>query len=118
MARKSGGMLTGAVIGGIVGAAAALLFAPKKGSELRQDIADKSRQLKDKTQAVMQNVSEKAQDIAQQASDKAQRFAFNVTGNAKAVGDKMSELGDKAKSAVARQEQDSDMTSESQRTSQ
>ena len=43
-------MLAGVGIGALIGAAAGLLFAPKAGSELREDIADKYRELKGKTE--------------------------------------------------------------------
>jgi hypothetical protein len=39
------GMLTGLLIGGVVGSAAAMIFAPKSGRELRRDITNKSRSL-------------------------------------------------------------------------
>jgi gas vesicle protein len=38
------GMVVGALIGGAVSGVAALLFAPKKGTELRRDIADKTEE--------------------------------------------------------------------------
>jgi gas vesicle protein len=43
-------MLAGVGIGAIIGAAAGLLFAPKAGSELRQDIGNKVKELKGKTE--------------------------------------------------------------------
>jgi gas vesicle protein len=42
-------LLAGVGLGAIIGAAAGLLFAPKPGSELRQDIGDKFKELKGKT---------------------------------------------------------------------
>jgi gas vesicle protein len=43
-------MLAGVGLGAIIGAAAGLLFAPKAGTETREDIADKFRELKGKTE--------------------------------------------------------------------
>ena len=42
----------GVIAGAAVGAAASLLLAPKKGSELRQDIASKAQDAKAKAQEV------------------------------------------------------------------
>jgi gas vesicle protein len=42
-------LLAGVGLGAIIGAAAGLLFAPKPGSELREDIGDKFKELKGKT---------------------------------------------------------------------
>lgn len=43
-------MLAGVGLGAIIGAAAGLLFAPKPGTDLRQDITGKIGELKDKTE--------------------------------------------------------------------
>lgn len=43
-------MLAGVGLGAIIGAAAGLLFAPKAGSETREDIANKFREIKGKTE--------------------------------------------------------------------
>ena len=47
-------MLAGVGLGALIGAAAGLLFAPKPGSELREDIADKFKELKGKTEEWIQ----------------------------------------------------------------
>jgi gas vesicle protein len=43
-------MLAGVGLGALIGAAAGLLFAPKPGSEIREDLADKFKELKGKTE--------------------------------------------------------------------
>lgn len=45
MSRRRRGFFTGAAIGAMVAGAAALLFAPKAGKELREDIAKKAEEL-------------------------------------------------------------------------
>jgi gas vesicle protein len=42
-------MLAGVGLGAIIGAAAGLLFAPKAGTEIRDDLADRFKELKGKT---------------------------------------------------------------------
>jgi len=39
------GLVTGTLIGGIIGAAIALLYAPKSGRELRTDLREKTNKL-------------------------------------------------------------------------
>jgi gas vesicle protein len=43
-------MLAGVGLGAIIGAAAGLLFAPKSGNETREDLADKYKELRGKTE--------------------------------------------------------------------
>jgi gas vesicle protein len=43
-------MLAGVGLGAIIGAAAGLLFAPKPGAEMRDELADKFKELKGKTE--------------------------------------------------------------------
>lgn len=59
-----GAFLAGILIGGLVGAATALLLAPKTGEETRELIKEKSIELKDRT-------SERAGEIAQKTKTRA-----------------------------------------------
>lgn len=43
-------LLAGVGLGAIIGAAAGLLFAPKSGSDTRDDLTDKYKELKGKTE--------------------------------------------------------------------
>lgn len=43
-------MLAGVGLGAIIGAAAGLLFAPKAGTETREDLSNKFKELKGKTE--------------------------------------------------------------------
>ena len=45
MAEKDWDLVKGVVVGGLIGAAIGILFAPKSGKETRQDIADKADEL-------------------------------------------------------------------------
>lgn len=87
--------IAGAVIGGLVGAAAALFFSPKSGkdlresinqqaglvleksSQLRETVANKSSEIvlmtKDKTSALSQTVAQQSTDLVNKAK--------NLTGN-------------------------------------
>ena len=69
------------IAGGLIGAATALLFAPKAGSALRGDIADVTRKgyggaldltskVKDQTGTLVQSIREKGSELVDAASQK------------------------------------------------
>jgi gas vesicle protein len=77
-------ILTGIVVGGLIGATAMLLLAPRSGEEIRAEIKDKATDLRDKTtETVKDTVSQvvskagnlrgglkdKSQDLKQRGQD-------------------------------------------------
>ncbi|MEC0230199.1 YtxH domain-containing protein [Paenibacillus alba] len=69
--KKGKDLLIGAVVGGVLGAATALLFAPKSGRELRSDIAGQAQAVSDKTVQIASTVSQKTQGVVGKAKDAA-----------------------------------------------
>jgi gas vesicle protein len=93
------------LIGGGIGAVLALLFAPKSGTELREDIADVTRKGLDKTKETAALVGERAGEYYEVSREKAgelyltaQEKAADIAGKAK---DRAGELGGKAREAVS-----------------
>ncbi|MEC0125951.1 YtxH domain-containing protein [Paenibacillus pabuli] len=68
----------GIFIGGLLGAAAALLFAPKPGRELRGDLSEKVGIVTDRTKEVAAVVSDKATELAKTVSSKTSDIAKTV----------------------------------------
>ncbi|WP_181347935.1 YtxH domain-containing protein [Thalassobacillus sp. CUG 92003] len=58
------GVITGTLIGGVVGATTSLLFAPKAGKEMRSDLSEQSKKAVDKSKRLKDNTSEKSQKVA------------------------------------------------------
>lgn len=95
--------LTYLLIGGGIGAALALLFAPKSGEELRGDIADVTRKGVEKGKETAALVGEKAGDYYEVSREKAaelyqtaQEKAGELAGKAGELKDKAGEFVDKA----------------------
>ena len=83
--KNSKNLLIGVLVGGLVGAAAMLLFAPQAGRRTRDVIQQKSIELRDqttsnikkafakirsKTDSITTNVREKAEELKQLSQDK------------------------------------------------
>lgn len=66
---NASGFATGLVVGGLVGAAAALLYAPKNGNEFRNDLRDSSIKLKERTQQMKDETMLKAKLGTMDAKD-------------------------------------------------
>ena len=65
-ANEFGSFLAGFLIGGLIGAATALMLAPQSGEETRTVIKTKSIELKDKATAQTAEFRTKAEDYARQ----------------------------------------------------
>lgn len=62
-----GSMLTGAVLGLLIGGALGLLYAPKSGREMRGDLEDTADQIKARTEATLDDLQESATRIAERS---------------------------------------------------
>jgi gas vesicle protein len=67
-----GAFVSGFMIGGLVGAAVALLLAPQSGEETRTLIRDKSIELRDQVEQTATEARTRAEEIAQEARTKAE----------------------------------------------
>ena len=70
-----GAFFSGFVIGGLVGAAVALVLAPQSGQETRQQIRDKGVELKEQGANSWYSAKEKAQHAAEDGKIRAAEIA-------------------------------------------
>lgn len=71
----AGSFLFGAIVGGVIGAAAALFLAPKTGKEMREDFSTQAVHLKDKGIEISTIAKDKAAEYSAVAKDKATEFS-------------------------------------------
>lgn len=74
------------VAGGIMGAAAALLFAPQSGKKTRQEIARYSRKAKRSAEDFVDDFAESVSDLTEAVSEKASEIldkGKDIAGDAK-----------------------------------
>jgi gas vesicle protein len=69
----------GMVAGALVGAALALLFAPKSGAALRRDIVRRTREARDEAAEQVERVRERAGELADRGRGVAERAQDAVT---------------------------------------
>ncbi len=62
-------VLTGLLVGGAIGAATALLFAPRPGEETRAELRDKAIELRDRTTETVKDTVSQAKSKAYQVKD-------------------------------------------------
>lgn len=70
--------LIGALVGGIIGAAAALFLAPKSGRELRENVSNQAIQLKDKTVDFSSTAKEKTSQLSTQLKEQSGQIVDKV----------------------------------------
>jgi gas vesicle protein len=68
--QRSKDMIVGAIAGAVLGAATALLLAPKSGRELRADIAHGCQQVGEKTQQLASSTVEATQQAVKQVGSR------------------------------------------------
>lgn len=104
MADETGaGYFRGLVTGLLFGAAAALLLAPKKGDDLRQDLAEGAVKLKDRAGTIGGNAAESFEEAVDNIGDKARELKEHGT---EALADARSTIGEKmdgAKKAIKKE---------------
>ncbi len=77
-----GSFLSGFLVGGLVGAAVALLLAPQSGEATRTLIVEKSVELKDKTAASLEEAYAAAEKAAADARARAEELAKEAQAHA------------------------------------
>ena len=80
--------LTYLLIGGGIGAVLALLFAPKSGVELREDIADATRKGLEKSKEAAGQLQEKAGQYYEVSREKAGELYTTAQGKAGQIAEK------------------------------
>lgn len=106
MEKRNGGgsLLAGFMIGGLIGAASMLLFAPQSGRETREAVQSGAMDLKDRaTDTAQRTVSQaksKAQQLASDAKDKASDLQSRSMNAAADQLDKVSKAAQSGKKAI------------------
>lgn len=80
MAQSGSGFTKGLLIGGIVGAGVALLYAPKSGEDLRRDMSRKANGLKNDMGRYMKRLRKSSDELIDKARETVEAAAEAITG--------------------------------------
>ncbi|MCA9935252.1 MAG: YtxH domain-containing protein [Ardenticatenaceae bacterium] len=111
-----GAFLAGFVIGGLVGAATALILAPQSGHEMRSQLAERSHDWRQAGGERFQHVRETAVSYANDYTTKAQELGGQVQQQARIVLDSSKEQAAKMREQVASRMQQAEETEETETT--
>jgi len=100
-----GSMLMGFLIGGLIGAAATLLMAPRSGPEIRSLLRDKSMELKDMATDKLDQTRSRAEHVLDDTRSMASEKIRSVAGKAESVARKASDKMDDAAQRAGQIEQ-------------
>jgi gas vesicle protein len=97
-------LLTGVLVGGLIGATTMWLFAPHSGEETRNDLLDKASELRDRTTDTVKDTVDTVKDTVSQVKSKAGHLKGDVKGKSqdlKSIGqDLLVEQLDRAAEAL------------------
>lgn len=96
-----GAFVIGFVVGGLTGAAVALLFAPQSGAETRAMIRDKAIELKDKASETIEETYTRAESAAREARLRADELAEVAKARATELGRKGQVLLEEQRAVVS-----------------
>ncbi|WP_445506345.1 YtxH domain-containing protein [Niallia sp. 03190] len=93
--------LLGAIVGGVVGAAAALFLAPKPGKELINDVNEQANKFKGKGIDLSGTVKEKGSEFISIAKEKTDRLSTTVSKHSNDLMSKLKVKNDSEKASAS-----------------
>ena len=104
--------MIGALIGGMLGGAVALLLAPKSGKELRSDINGGAKYISDKTQEFKQTAIEKGTELAEVAKTKTNTLSEKVSKQSATILENVKNVKQKVSKSAQEEAEDVIVSSE------
>jgi gas vesicle protein len=100
MSGKSSDLLKGLFLGGLIGAALGILFAPKSGKEMREDITLRADELLIKAKEEYEKAFEKSKKISDSKVNNLEAPETAIKGKAGPLEDKGSNIAGQGTAAV------------------
>jgi gas vesicle protein len=100
MLEKNGNLLKGLFIGGLIGIALGILFAPKNGKETRDDITRRANDLFIKAKEEYEKAAEKSKLVYEASVQHLKDMNLSAKGKTREVENKAGELADQGVEAI------------------
>jgi gas vesicle protein len=98
--RQIEGIVTGVVLGGLVGAALGILFAPQSGRKTREDICEKTGELLTEAKNEYKSALKKSGKAYESAVKQLKHLKSSAKGKAQRMEEKVEELAELGKEAL------------------
>ncbi len=100
MSENSGDLLKGLIIGGLIGAAFGILYAPKSGKETREDIAQTTEELLNKAKEEYEKAVVKSQLVYESAVKSLHELELSAKEKVEEVESKVNEFAQQSVETV------------------
>jgi len=100
MSERNGDLLKGLIIGGLIGAALGILYAPKSGKETREDIARKTEELMNKAKEEYEKAVIKSKQAYEAAIKRLQDMEIAAKAKVEEVENKVSEFAEQSAETI------------------
>ena len=100
MSERTGDLLKGLIIGGLIGAALGILYAPKSGKETREDIARKTEDLLDKAKEEYEKAIAKSKLAYESAIKRLHDLELSAKGKVEEMENKVTEFAQQSVETV------------------
>lgn len=97
---KSGDFIAGIVIGGLIGAAIGILYAPKSGKETREDLGRKADELLTKAKEEYETAVEKSRKIYEETVQRLKSMEKTAREKAEKVEEKIDAYAEQGKETI------------------
>jgi gas vesicle protein len=97
---ETGAFLAGFILGGLVGAAVAMIMAPSSGTETRKQIVDRGLELRGLTESKLEEARKRAEDVSGDVKVRAEKAAEEARKRAEELQERSRVILEEQKSRI------------------
>jgi gas vesicle protein len=98
---ETGVFLAGFILGGLVGAAVAMIMAPSSGQETRKQIVDRGLELRNRTESKLEEARKRAEEMSGDVKTRAEKAAEEARNRAEELQERSRVILEEQKARIA-----------------